>query len=233
MEKTEYWLHTYDKEMRKYSRYIAGNELDAEDLYQETALRLVKAMDKDKNRPITKAFIFRLAQNAWTDHLRKHNQTHLPLDHFNHDGLVVKDDNTLELLELLAEQLAPRALVVMLLMDVFRFTARETAALIDSTEGAVQIVLSRARKKLRTLRQFKEEEVHTKQAAESERLDQNVLSEIAHSFRSRNAHRIAAAFVRLSKQGAHMEHIRMEQGRLFFTITDPDGNSIMITSTLS
>jgi RNA polymerase sigma-70 factor (ECF subfamily) len=42
---------------------------------------------------------------------------------------------TRELLELLAERLPPRMAVILLLMDVFDFTAKETAEWIGSREA--------------------------------------------------------------------------------------------------
>jgi RNA polymerase sigma-70 factor (ECF subfamily) len=56
-----------------------------------------------------------------------------------------------ELLELLAERLPPRMVVIILLMDVFDFTAKETAELISSKETTVQVTLGRARTRLRRM----------------------------------------------------------------------------------
>jgi RNA polymerase sigma factor (sigma-70 family) len=58
--------------------------------------------------------------------------------------------STLESFERLVTYLSPRQSVIILLIDVFSFTARETAELTKLSEGAVKGILHRARKKLKS-----------------------------------------------------------------------------------
>ncbi len=53
-------------------------------------------------------------------------------------------------LEMMIASLPPRQRVIMLLTDVFDFTAPEVATMIDTTEGAVKAALHRARTTLRS-----------------------------------------------------------------------------------
>ncbi|MNN51593.1 RNA polymerase factor sigma-70 [compost metagenome] len=54
-------------------------------------------------------------------------------------------------METLVNQLAPNQRIALLLVDVLKYTAAESAELLNTTEGAVKAALHRARVKLRKL----------------------------------------------------------------------------------
>ena len=63
----------------RYSTRIAGNPQDAEDLAQEAWLKLGQALSKQPDRPITKAFLYRIVRNTWIDSRRKRRIRTVPL----------------------------------------------------------------------------------------------------------------------------------------------------------
>lgn len=146
-------VEPYRGELWRYCRMLTGSPWDGEDLFQETMLKAFASLAQLWQPLVPKAYLFRIASNAWIDQCRKNR---LPLDLTEEpemaapaavDGLEVE-----EALEHLVGHLPPKQLVVFLLMEVFQFTAPETAGMIHATEGSVYAALHRARAKVKALR---------------------------------------------------------------------------------
>jgi RNA polymerase sigma-70 factor (ECF subfamily) len=114
-------------------------------------------------------------------------------------------------------------------MDVFDFTAKETAHMIASTEGAVQVALSRARMRLRDMADMaRGEEPKVRPAGAAP--DPVWFEAILNGFRKRNPKAIYEAYLRLHEGGVRLRGLRSMGGRLFFTFQDPDGNLLMVST---
>lgn len=132
---------------------LTGSPWDAEDLVQETMLRAFARLSNFW-QPIAdaRAYLFRIASNTWIDGLRRGA---VALDSLDETAEIAADaDSSLaadvsDALERLVALLPPRQRVVVLLAEVFGFTAREIGAMIGATEGAVRAALHRARETLR------------------------------------------------------------------------------------
>ncbi|MCY9668002.1 RNA polymerase sigma factor [Paenibacillus alginolyticus] len=136
----------------RYCLHITHNQWDADDLSQEVLFKVYKVVKSDPSRMISKAYLYRIASNAWKDKIKMDKRRIQTTDTaFNdtsfHDGEL----STRELLEALAHRLSPRALVILLLIDVFDSTAKETAEFLSQAEGTVQVTLGRARLRLKKL----------------------------------------------------------------------------------
>jgi RNA polymerase sigma factor (sigma-70 family) len=216
----------------QYSLRITGHRWDAEDLAQDAYLKLMSAIRKDPLRTISSAYLYRIALNAWKDRLKKRQLQTEPIHKAKE---LIYSDSTMhacELLELLAERLPPRMVVIILLMDVFDFTAKETAELISSKETTVQVTLGRARTRLRQMaNRFSVEEQlkhKTERNAGREWLDFEVLVD---AFRRRDPRAISQAYFGLVHSGIHITRLQMGQGRqLLFSFSDPDGNLFTVLS---
>jgi RNA polymerase sigma factor (sigma-70 family) len=134
----------------RYCLRLTGNAWDAEDLVQET---LIKAFGRLRHywQPLdAKSYLFRIATNAWIDLQRKGRLPTSDLDEVGEPASAEVDPGERwAAMEALVAALPPRQRVVLLLIDVFDFTAGEVAAMIGSTEGAVKAALHRARTLLR------------------------------------------------------------------------------------
>ena len=129
----------------RYCLRLTGSPWDAEDLVQETLARAFARMAQYWQPLEARPYLFRIATNTWIDARRR---ARLPLDVL--DGQVpapaAQDPTaTLAAMETLVTLLPPRQRVVVLLTQVFDFTAGEVAAMIGTTEGAVKAALHRAR----------------------------------------------------------------------------------------
>ncbi|MDQ0115109.1 RNA polymerase sigma factor [Paenibacillus harenae] len=219
----------------RYCVRIAGDRWEAEDLKQDVLLKLYRALENDPSREISHAYMYRIALNAWRDKIRKKGS----IRHEVFDPAAIDRGEpdlrleTRELLETLADRLSPRALVILLLMDAFGFTAKETGVMIGAAEGAVQVTLGRARGRLKKLagrlafdHNGSGPERTRAEQAEYGRLDFEALVE---AFRRRDAKAICLSYRGLVQRQAFVSNVQLAGGKMFFYFTDPDGNRFMVT----
>lgn len=220
-------------ELMRYCLKITGCRWDAEDLMQDATIRVIRSLEANPGRALSKAFLYRIASNLWIDQLRKKRFASEPLDD-EHDRHAASESefDTRELLELLADRLSPKYMVILLLMDVFDFTAKETAGILSATEGSVQITLSRARAKLKSLScdRYGEQRSSAKKLTGGPIAGGRAFESLVEAFRNRDPEAIYSAYVELSGQGMRVHHIKTMAGKLFFTFRDPDGNMLMVSS---
>ncbi len=135
-----------------YCLKLTGSPWEAEDLVQETMLKAFSHMALLGQAVNIKAYLFRIASNAWIDRVRREK----PMEDVETSTeqavseQVSDSAETREALEILVATLPPRQRIIVLLTDVFDFTASEVAAMVDTTEGAVKAALHRARTTLRS-----------------------------------------------------------------------------------
>ncbi|WP_334075998.1 MULTISPECIES: RNA polymerase sigma factor [Paenibacillus] len=136
--------------LRQYCRALAGSPWEGDDLVQDTWLKVWSALQRgvQENR-ITRAYLYRVARNAWIDRNRKKT---LPLVEQPLEELQHPNADPMEVwmaMEILVQQLAPGQRTAFLLVDVLKYTAAEAAELTRSSEGAIKAALHRARAKLK------------------------------------------------------------------------------------
>lgn len=225
-------LLSLQAKLHRYCLHVTRDPWDAEDLLQDVILKVMRAVDTHPARQLSNAYLYRIASNAWKDRLKK-DRTRMSVaedelwDRPGDDGGLT----TRELLETLANRLSPRAMVILLLMDVFDFTARETAEFLSMTEGAVQVSLGRARTRLKKLACLQQSGVEPEtreniNAGTAAGLDLDVLVD---AFRRRDPKAICASYLQLTKMRIRISKLGWVRGVLAFYIEDPDGNVWKLT----
>lgn len=225
-------------ELLRYCRSLTGREWEAEDLAQETLIRVLNRHGKMPGIAMNKPYVFRIARNLWIDRCRlgrrQASVSFEELEPFAAPQAPSESDFliTRELLEELMHRLTPKPFVIVLLCDVFGMTAKEAGRCIDTAEVTVQVALSRARKRLRLLA-LREPEgppdggfPHRKSL---EAANANLLASVAAAFRRHDPRLIYEAYLRLFENGCRIAEIRAKDDRYFFTLHDPDGNLLMIS----
>lgn len=145
------WIGAHQQALRLYCRSLAGSPWEGDDLAQDTWLKVWSALLGGKDdEQITRAYLYRIARNAWIDRSRKRmlSTVREPLE----DELHVPQISPLEIytaMETLVQTLVPAQRTALLLIDILKYSAAEAAKLIGSTEGAVKAALHRARTKLK------------------------------------------------------------------------------------
>jgi len=210
----------------QYSIHIAGNHWDAEDLSQDAWLKLNEALRKNPNRAVTKAFLYRIVQHTWIDRQRKRNIRTVPFSQDDEASALDASLSSRELLELLAERLPPKMAVILLLMDVLDFTAKETGELIGMKDSAVQVALGRARRKLQSMAPYDSLEKPVPAPSESP----VHFDALVDAFRRRDPHQIYEAYIGLKREGIQLTRLAKIDGGLHFTFKDPDGNLFQVVS---
>lgn len=147
-------LNNYYDDILNYMYLRIGNRQDAEDLTQETFLKLVESISTFRQEASLKTFIFSIAKhtlaNAYRTKKRKKRlidriKQHLPFKKTDNDD--TDHQNTLFLLDTLEEDV--RDLVI--LKYYFGFTYQEISDITDLSSSHVGVILLRAKETLQSL----------------------------------------------------------------------------------
>lgn len=210
---------------------------------QEVLAKIHRALQQTPDREMSKSYVRQIANNAWIDHCRS-RQAKISVAEFDEmlhqpKTAPVSEISVREMFEQLADRLNVRQMVLILLVDIFQFTASETAQLIHSTQGAVKEGLKRARQRLISLAaQLRENHEDTlandrqrrRRDAENEATKQSLSKEMFEqflaAFRTGDVSAICRNYLLLAKNGVHVEKVTAAGTRVFFTFRDPNGHLI-------
>ncbi|RCX17034.1 RNA polymerase sigma-70 factor (ECF subfamily) [Fontibacillus phaseoli] len=145
----------YKNDVYRYLFYLCRNHHNAEDLMQETFYRACSRIE-DLEGKKTKAWLLRVAHNAYIDRLRKESRSSAYENEFFHnmpseetpEASVLSVESREELFAMLS-MLPPNQQHAVLLYDVHGFSYQESANLMGIALSHFKIVLYRARQKLR------------------------------------------------------------------------------------
>ena len=160
MELLEIYDQNYDR-VKKFVTRLVNNEWIAEDLIQETFIRVQKNIDSMRDQSKLSSWIFRIAYNLCQDHFKSQKKN-------NHDTGKLKErlpspfveipvQKELEQLEMgacIQEQinlLPEQQRIVLILYDLMGFKHAEIADILDITIENTKVRLHRARKGLKSI----------------------------------------------------------------------------------
>ncbi|MEK3735328.1 sigma-70 family RNA polymerase sigma factor [Paenibacillus sp. FSL M8-0334] len=148
-------IEPYRSDLWRFCLSLTKSPWDAEDLVQETLIKALAILGQVWQPLNPRSYLFRIATNTWLNQQRKRNKETLMdnAEELMQDTMPMSGMEVQESIEMLAGSLTPKQTVIVLVMDVFDFTAREAAELLTMSEGAVKSALHRARARLRKLRQ--------------------------------------------------------------------------------
>lgn len=178
-------LEEFRSELIGYCYRMMGSIFEAEDAVQDTMLRVWQNWDQIEQQSSRKAWIYRVATNVCLDRLRATKRRALPMDLSEPAAIITEPRDSLprsswiwpapdtvgdpgnivvsrETIRLsfiaMMQMLPPRQRAVIILLDVFRLSANETANAMGMTTAAVNSALQRARAKI-TQSQLRSEEL--------------------------------------------------------------------------
>jgi len=219
--------------LKAYCFKLTGSKADAEDLLQVTLMKAYCSINFETVR-LKKAYLLRIAKHVWIDEHRKRVVRQVQRESDRMDSYIYVDFDVREAMEVMADQLSVRQMVLVLLMDVFGFTAKETAVFLASTEGAVKEGVRRARSRLRGLMSEPHAcERRNRECRELERMTPELLDTFVSAFRSGNIHNIHIAYRTSCDRGAEAVEVwvREESKELiYFELRDPSGHLLRVTS---
>jgi RNA polymerase sigma-70 factor (ECF subfamily) len=157
-------VDAYSDKIYRLALRMTGNEQDAEDVLQETFIKVFKNIDGFLGNSSLSTWIYRIAMNEALMLLRKHKPEGFSLDEENDDEditprqiaswdalpeqTLMSTETSLQL-QVAVMRLPESLRSVFLLRDTEQFSVKETAELLALSEGAVKVRLLRARLRLR------------------------------------------------------------------------------------
>ena len=135
----------------RYCLRLTGSPWDAEDLVQDAFVRAFTHVAMLAHADNPRAYLFRVASNAWIDMRRRAK----PTAELEDAAEVLAPEpatapwETDAALKAVVSNLPPRQRVVFLLVDAFSFKPAEVAVMLRASEGAVKAMLHRARATLK------------------------------------------------------------------------------------
>lgn len=146
-------IEPHRSDLWRYCRRLTGSPWNAEDLVQETLMKALATLGQVSQPLKPKPYLFRIATNTWLNQVRRSKKIQLEEDFQLQPNPGESQKFEVQLaMEVLLQHVPPRQAVVVLLVDVFDFTAKETGEMLAITEGAVKAILHRARKKLKEVK---------------------------------------------------------------------------------
>jgi len=161
------FVETYRPKIFQYTYLMCGHREDAEEVAQETLLRVFEKLDQLREPERMKAWVFRIARNACF--MKRRKSTFAPAHELSLDELMpsfrgdgeerkleiadwssLPDDQAIrsqlqQLLRQSIQELPEIYRAVILLRDMEELSTQETAEVLDITEDAVKTRLHRAR----------------------------------------------------------------------------------------
>jgi len=145
-------LEEYRPALHAYCWRLTGNVWDAEDLVQDTLLRVFSLLGKtDTALDNPKAYLIRTATNLWIDGVRRSARERAALTVEPSEPAYAPPHQPVDSRPAAAaffQSLHPQERAAIVMKDVFDLSLEETAALLTTTVGAVKSALSRGRGRL-------------------------------------------------------------------------------------
>jgi RNA polymerase sigma-70 factor (ECF subfamily) len=146
--------------VRKFILAYVKDEWVADDLIQETFIKVQKNLETIKDPSKTSSWIFRIAYNLCHDHYRQSKRT--SLNHRNLQQEIVPFKEAVVQKELEQQQmgecvqdkmdlLPPDYRSVLILSDIMAFSHKEIAEILEISVSNVKVRIHRARKKFRAI----------------------------------------------------------------------------------
>ncbi|CAN7513351.1 RNA polymerase sigma factor [Rossellomorea sp. LjRoot5] len=202
----------------RYCLKLSGSSWQAEDLIQETMLKIYQLKKQDPGREFTFSFLYKVAKNLFIDEKRKKKEF---LSH-HEDIRKVSDPTEFDaLIEILLAALPLQQAMLITLKDVFNYKTKEIAAMLKVSDESIKTALHRSRKKLNDA-----PEDLPVPAFSNPQLIQGLSIAIKQSDPSR-----IFQYYRLLE--THHFKAKRSQGGSVFHIIDPEGNILEVASTLT
>lgn len=150
-------IERHGAEIYRFACQLAGNRVDADDLYQETLLKAFRAFDKLPADANFRAWLYRICSNSFISDRRKHGRVS-PMNDAVADTLSIAPPDharALDARELLREverfvdDLPPKQRVALVLRKHHEYGYAEIASILDSSEAAARANVHEALTKLR------------------------------------------------------------------------------------
>lgn len=198
----------------KYCLVLTKDPNQAEDLVQETLLKLYKKREEaDYDPDPSFSYVKTTAKHLWIDEKRKNKPSFLfdELIHHPQEDFIEYDS----LIELLVSVLPLKQAMLLTLKDVFRYTSKEISTMLRVSDASVKTNLHRSRKQLTRIDPLKTETHATGLTVQK----------FAHALKTQQPEKIFY-YYRLLESANYQ--VKADQKN--FYVVDPSGNLLEIAS---
>lgn len=153
-------LIEYLDQLYQFAMILTGDQLEAEDLVQETYAQAIGALEDLRDYKSIKGWLYTIMRNTWITHRRnQHNRSRLVSKMGSHTSsndlenpyALFKNKEDIKRLRETIRRLPAYLQEVILLHEFDDFSYQETANLLNCPIGTVMSRLARARHKIRAL----------------------------------------------------------------------------------
>jgi len=153
-------IRAYEKKIYSIAYNMMNNREDAQDVTQETVLKIYRSLRMFNGKSTFSAWIYKVTTNTCLDELRKRKHTSLSIEKMAEDGLQLGDE-AYSSEELLSQKLLGQRIsteidtlstdykLMIVLRDVQGMSYQEIADMTGISIGTVKSRINRARKQLR------------------------------------------------------------------------------------
>lgn len=144
---------TYKQAVYNYLFYLTLNVHTAEDLTQETFLKVFKYFNGFKGDSSVKTWLIRISRNTYLTYIKKYSTGEKSLDDYEaqyaSDDLVNVNENII--INHCLAKLSEKDRTLIILRDMNGFNYMEIASILECSEGQVKIGLFRARQRFKEI----------------------------------------------------------------------------------
>jgi len=152
----EEFVDAHSDAIRSYLERMVGNPFDAADLLQETLIKIAKGLPGFEARSTVKTWAFSIAHRVVLDHFRKRSslqhfvefsEEDHPAEDRDLDEVIIIDEMNSCVRDVI-DSLPPDYRAAIVLHDLQKLTAKETAKVTGCSLATAKIRIHRARKRL-------------------------------------------------------------------------------------
>ena len=142
--------------LRSYLERMVGDPMLADDLFQETSIKIAEGLSNFEGRAALKTWAFRIAHHVCLDHFRKRSSRQTVLEFLDeeHAAVELEQDEAIVIDEMnecirgVIDSLPPDYRTAVVLHDLEGLTAADVARVSDCSLATAKIRIHRARKRL-------------------------------------------------------------------------------------
>ena len=204
------------KKLYKYCLKLSESPWTAEDLAQETMLKVYRLKKTEPNREFNFSFLCTVAKNLFIDEKRKNKE----VIHFKEDFYGEVDSiEYYSLIEILLTTLPLKQAMLVTLKDVFGYISKEIASMLRVSNESIKTALHRSRKKLKLKNSNIDMEILTP--------NHEIIIALSKAIRESKPMQIFYFYRLLESQNFQ---VRKSSVHSVFHVIDPDGNILEIIS---
>jgi RNA polymerase sigma factor (sigma-70 family) len=204
-------------QLYRYSLMLTRSPWAAEDLVQETLIKVYTIKKTDPQREFTNSFLYTVAKNLFIDEQRKKKA----FTTFREELHQYEVDYTgcESIVEELLLKLPIRQAILITLKDVFGYHSQEIAAMLRVTDESVKTALSRTRSRLKKLSKDIPQIHH-------QPTDKELILELTRAIKQGNPASLFSLCRLLESRNYSLSRV---SGTRYMHVIDPDGNVLEIT----